>query len=399
MIPSENFKLKNTPRFETLVGTGYKFAGGDYRYGWVVCPKDQTVVIWDCLDDSVVTTVTLTSSKDFSWGFYRPVNKSLYVMGNLFHDRIDLDPANIGTTFGTVVESTTNLIYSYVGNYIPYPFDAICAGRATTYDVTLLPVSQMSNSNYFNAHYYSADRRHIASEYQADRFGHQKQTDARYHPLNNLLEVDNKFLKIVRTNKYFHDNRQFKFVVANDYEFSLAANAMQYLFKNFLIAMTATSLYLIDRTITSPVYKTLSVSLGSTDKKIIEYCSHSRKIFIAAKLSTPSMKVFSLSNGTLVDEGTISRSAYIATNENATEDIAYNPIYKKLYAQGKNQSSSPDTGIDKIHVYDPSEALVDDMYQGSITVGQMGGAQRGANYAINCMGFNGNRYWETNDGI
>ena len=78
--------------------------------------------------------------------------------------------------------------------------------------------------------------------------------------------------------------------------------------------------------------------------------------------------------------------------------MAFNPVYKKVYVQGRRHGASGETGVDKIYVYDLAQSL-GSMYLGAITVGGNAGAERASAYAVNMIGFNGNRYFESDHAI
>lgn len=404
MIPSENFKLRNVPRTE-IPARGYKFPGGTYQYGFCLNSNDQTVTIWDCSTDTVDSTVTLTASKGFSSAFYRSIDKSIYVLGNSWFDRIDFDPDS--GTFGTVVESAASIVGSVAAqNYLPYPIDGFIPGRANTgLDFIFIPASLIRD---YSPHVYLRERekKYPTFNSNAPRIGHQNILSARYHPSYNMIEVENTFFDILtNTNKYRSDNK-FKLIandIANTASGGYGANILgqasvfHYLFRNFLLLPTSTSCYVVGRRSTSMYSQTLTHGCGSSGRFIWEYDPASRRVMMQGKLATQG-SVFELGHGTVTDLGDLSRSAYKGTNEDGTDDMAYNPVYKKVYVQGRQHGSSGGGGVDKVHIYDLSQSL-GSMYQSSMTVGDNSGTARASAYAVNMIGFNGNRYWETDHGI
>lgn len=404
MIPGENFKLRTVPRFE-VKARGYKFPGGTYSHGFCLNSNDQTVSIWDCSTDTVTNTVTLTSSKAFASAFYRSIDKSIYVLGANYFDRIDLDPDS--GTFATVVESGTSYAAQpHLQSYLPYPIDGFIPGRVQSItDFLYLPVRFLSDYLGYS------NRRHRAKNGRWNslppRFAHQNILSARYHPLNSMIEMEGAFFDVlINQNEY-----------ASDYKYNFKANEVRngttvgyggnqlgqsdvcnYLFKNFMLLSTSVNTYVVQRRQTSYLHTpTMTHGCGSSGRFFYEYDPNCRRVMMQGKLATQG-SVFELGNGVVTDLGDLSRAAYKATNEDGTDDMAFNPVHKKVYVQGRKHGSTGDAGIDKIHVYDLSQSL-GSMYLGSITVGGNGGSVRGAAYALNTIGFNGNRYWESDHGI
>lgn len=396
MIPARNLKIRLNPPADIPVGR-IKPAGGFFTHGWCINFTDQTVSVWRCSDDTVVATVTLTAGKTFNSGFYRPVNKSLYVMGALYFDRIDLDP-NSGT-FCTVVESGATLFTTgAVINYLPPPFDAVgCLNIGGAPD--FWPIKYINDNNWDDRQYwFSKDSKFKFSP----RVGHNVYSNAQLLPMNRKVYIGGG----ANTPTYFdifsksRNTKQFrKYVLRrnDDIPGDLAQSMVStFLFSNFIPCITNGSMYIMSRYSGSPLLQTLATGLGSS-VYFVEYCPNAKKLFVATKTLNVSMYVASLGNKTLTAVGTIDRTSYKATDEDSTDNMLYNPVYGKLYVQGHRHAATPTT-VNKIHVYDPTQVLAS-MYQSSITVGNMGGAGRSGNYALNGMGFNGTTYRESNHGI
>lgn len=402
MIPSENLKFRHR-RYDTPA-RGYRFPGGTYQYGFCLNSKDQTLSVWDCSTDTITATVTLASSKNFCCAFYRSIDKSVYVLGTSgWLDRVDLDPDS--GTFCTVVESGDRQVGSAAACYIPYPFDGLIPGRADTgYDFDYIPIDKINDTaNFRNRRTRQKDGRFYS---EPPRFGHQNIVHASYHPTYNMLQVENQFFDIlVGTNDYRTDYK-FKFRGNDILAFTGVgqganqlggSNVVTYLFKNFLLAATGGSCYVIGKGSNTILYQTLTHGCGSSGRFFYEYDPFSRRVMMQGKLATQG-SVFELGNGQLTDLGDLSRAAYLATNETGTEDMAFNPVYKKVYVQGRRHGAAGETGVDKIYVYDLAQSL-GSMYLGAITVGGNAGAERSSAYAVNMIGFNGNRYFESDHAI
>lgn len=400
MISGFNTKIRLNPPAQRSVGKLDQFGGGDYRYGWCINYGDQTVSIWDCSTDTVTATVTLSAGKSFSCGFYRSIDKSIWVMGSSYFDRIDLDPSS--GTFCTKVESGATQFSSYNNTtYLPYPFDAIGPSNFNG-GPDFTPIKYINNSTWGTRQEWVDN----ASRFQgAPRMGHNNYTNLQLFPLNKMIALCGganqvQFFDILSYHRNVRQFRKYVFQRSSILPTDLAqSQCAGYVFGNFIPMMSIGSLYIMSKYSFSPLLTgTVTGSGQGSTVVFFEYCPNAKKLFVANKSGDTTIGVFSLGNKVVTSLGSFNRTAYKATGEDSTDNMMYNPVYKKLYVQAHRQAATAGT-TNLIHVYDPTKSVLADMYLSSITVGAMEGTGRSGNYSLNGSGFNGNIYRESNHTI
>lgn len=108
---------------------------GNGRYGGVVCAFDQTVHMFDTDTNTSIVNTALPGARVYKPAAFRPNDQRMYIFGNLFGAALDMNPANIGTTFGTILQSgALGLVNVVSAEYDPVT-DKMFLGRAADMDV------------------------------------------------------------------------------------------------------------------------------------------------------------------------------------------------------------------------------------------------------------------------
>lgn len=389
---------KRTEIFTEFAGGLPKNVGGSCQYLYCLNGVSQTVSVIDCATDTVTATITLTAAKTFSALFYRPVDMSVYVLGVSYFDRIDADPAS--GTFNTIVQSGATQIASPTKHcYIAWPIDALAGAGAPRW-VRVQDLNASAESLKYQ--WVSSDGQYA----NLPIFGHGTSDNARLHPLSALIEVTSTggtigpmFYKVyantIKQDGVFDGNFRLERVgIPTDLGQTMKAT---YKFRNFNVLITNNSIYAVHSQYElSNLLYTVSTGLGSNSLYFLEYDPVNKILMVGFGTSVSggsNIKAINVGNKIFTDAGTMTRT--VATNENCTGDILFNPYNNKVYVQGKSHGGNP-VGVDKIHVFDLASSLVS---SGSITVGNMGAPERSGNYALNALCMNGQRYWESNDAI
>lgn len=364
--------------------------GGSGRYMYNLNCGDQTVSVIDGASDTVISTITLTPSKAFASLFYRSLDQSVWVIGLNYFDRIDANETS--GTFNTIVESGATLIDNAGStSYLTWPLDVFtCQG--TTY--RWIPVKYINNGPEA-----LKDQLVITSFNRGQvTHGHHWGLNTRLHPKSKLLEssknqaISTRFMKILDRSKNVSVNSQYTFVNRNHPSDLDDSSVASYAFGNFRLCTTNGAVYIISTEYDFPPIVFPAVIGLASSLYFLEYTPNAGRVFWGTKTIFPRISCFSIGKGTYSSVGILDRAAYKATNEDATDDIMYNPYNGKLYVQGKRHSTLT-TGVNKLHVYDPTAALAS-MYLSSITVGEMASTLRHGNYACNSLAMNRTRYWE-----
>lgn len=363
--------------------------GGDYRYAYVLNAGDQTVSVIDCSTDTVVATITLTSGKDFVSLFYRPLNRHVYVLGyNSYIEEIDADSGS--ATFNTIVASYSfgfSSVSPIIASYLPPPFDIITVGGTSK--------TLEGNDVKIWKHIKSDGRFPSTAHFRMG--GHSNTPNIVYYHRSGVIQANKQIYRVTGNNNYrntlpYYIERHPTSLPYNDLQ---AINTPVILFSNFCFVATGNNIYALDTTNAGSglmIYDTGNLTASS--RTIQEYCPNTPgKIYFASQITDNTIDIFTIdyNNMALSLEETIDRSAYKATNESGANFLGYNPYNGRLYAQANNNSNV--TGVNKIHVYDPT-AAVGSRYVKSITVGEMKSSSRASTYALNTMCFNGLRLYE-----
>lgn len=397
----------NTRR-EIPLGPIPEFYGGDERYLYVPNWFDQTVSVIDTDTDTVTATVTLTAAKNFASIFYRAINKSVYLFGDSYFNRIDADPDS--GTFNTMVEegaSSVNLTGTGV-TYLPYPLDIICNSGAS---VRWHKFINHNNATAAGNDYVIFDRNSGISvggnsNFGPLTFGHSIGI-ARLAPKAGLMffrsEQSYKY-RVLCSSKDFDTNGQFSFV-QEPWQMDLDRVGVVgngYIFDNMVIPGSSGSTYSQRRGIhASPLGRSLVNGSGGVTPFGAEYCPINGKgapsglyCFFGESVL---VSVFQVGFNTYTDLGDLNRTSYKASGETKTSQILYNHRNKRLYVRGQAFSQSP-TVCNLIHSYDMTQPTVADMETSrvSITVGNLVSTQKLGNNATNNMCFNQTKYYEAN---
>lgn len=385
-IPPPPNKQEEFPPIEIPINVG-----GSGRYMYNLNCGDQTVSVIDGATDTVISTITLTSSKAFASLFYRSLDQSVWVLGLNYFDRIDANEAS--GTFNTIVESGATIIDIAGGaSYLTWPLDVI---TSLSLNFRWVPVKYINNSTEAQKDYLWSFNSSIVGQVTG---GHHFGLNSRLHPKSKLIEltrnqaINTRFGKVLDRSKNINVNSPYTLTGVyhpSDLDDSAAAS---YAFGNFRLCTTSGAVYLIYTAYSySAIVFLPAVGFGA-GVYFQEYCPNAGRVFWASKVTYVRTSSFNIGKGTYTSVGINDRAAYKATNEDATEDMMYNPYNGKLYVQGKRHSTLT-TGVNKVHVYDPTAVLAS-MYLSSITVGEMASTLRHGNYSLNAFCMNRTRYWE-----
>lgn len=379
--------------------------GGTGRYIYVLNSLDQTVSILDTdASDAVIATLTLTASKNFCFLFYRSVDHAVYVLGTSYYNKIDADD-NSGTLNTIVASGTCSETSPGNSSYVTWPFDILANGAGGPSGTDRwYPFFNLIADNTYNRNYYNYYERNKSLGQLT--FGHSPGRNVRLHPRSKLLEnsynngpISIRFARMLHWSKDVQTDGPFTLVenyAPADLSITMVAS---YVFGNFIMCNTNGAVYLQSTKYNlSPLLPTGNISGGiSGGLNFLEYAANAGKVFWGWKnaLGSPRMTVHTVGPGTYTTIGTIDRTAYKDTNETCTQDIMYNPHSGRIYVQGMGSSST--TGVAKIHVYDPTQAVLASMYLRSITVGEQMSTLRVGNTSLNSMCMNRTRYWEAPD--
>lgn len=366
MIPS---KVKNTSN----VQLPFLFGGsGRYMY-WLVCnnyitasPTTQSVAVMDTgADDAIITTITLTAGKNFSSLFYRAVDQTVYVLGVGWIDIIDANPDS--GTFNTILSSNSfsmGAVTAPVSMYLPWPLDFLTTGgsQSSIVNGSSLPRWYSTDYNTYSALW--------------PRFsGHSNWPNSVYYHESQLIWTNNH---LVRVN--FDSSNNYTFYPYS-FEMHSGGGAFNDLngqigppirFGNFQILSTSGNAYLVPiENVSNPIITEPFPTIGAANRPIQEYCPNAPgKLFFTAGISNNIISVINFTPGTfaITDGGDIDRTSYKDTNENGACALIYNPYSGRLYCQANNNANV--SGVSLVHVYDPTQALLSNMYVRTVTVGE-----------------------------
>lgn len=385
--------------------------GGDGAYKYVLCAPGQTVDYWTT--GTTTTSITLTAGKSFASIHYRSLNKSIYVLGASYFDRIDADPTS--GTFNTVVESGATIMTTPKNYcYLPWPIDAF-AGQSIP---RWVPVKFINSQASIDLEVWTSKD---TNKQAVPTFGHGRPQNMTLHPRMKMLQLDNIdgsgpiLFDILDSSKDVMTSAPYIFKRRTLHSDLGQSNAKTFCFGSWMPMITNGSLYpqhheygmggLVP-------FGSLATGLGSSyyimgfapnNDPTASGVSHQGILFIGTKTLNVVVKAYSVNfNGAMTLVATLDRSAYIAANslnEDSTDDIMYCPYDGYVYVKAHRHSSLT-TGINRIYRYNPypgsgaGPALVD-----VITANEMCNTDEHGNYTVNKMCMNQTRYWEAPDVI
>jgi hypothetical protein len=371
--------------------------GGDGRYMYfLVCngyttasPTTQTVKVLDTDTDTVVETITLAANKDFASIFYRAVDQTVRVIGNNWVDIIDADPASVD--FNTVITSeawTLGAVTRTTGMYLPYPFDWLTSGGSQTKlnDGATPPAFTTRNGVFTDA--------------QIRFGGHSNYPNTVYYHQSNLILTNRNYFKVLNAVSVNTPAFPYSFHghtgggVHNDLN---AGYAYPIRFGNFHILATSGNVYLMS--LETPISQILTQpfpTIAAVNRPIQEYCPNApNRLFFTSQTTNNFLSVIQFSGTGITDLGDIDRAGYKDTNESGASDLFYNPYSGKLYCPSNNNLNL--SGVSLVHIYDPTESSLGDMYQGSVSIGEFKSESRAAALGINTVCMNRTRIFEYQD--
>lgn len=373
--------------------------GGSGRYMyWLVCngytvavPTTQYVAVMDTgADDAIIASIELPAGKNFSSLFYRAVDQCVYVCAIGWYAKIDADPAS--GTFNTVIANATYNFSSAGGpssNYLPFPLDFISTGgsQAEVPGVTgKIPEFVTSDG--------------LASAVAIRMGGHSNWPAVIYYHHSQLIAANNHLFKVVKSPSVNFPNVDYTIYphTGGGLHNDLNPTGNPIRFGNFIVFSTGSQAYLMS--LESSLSQILGSfqTLGAVNRTIQEYCPNApNKLFFTAQITENIISVLSWAEGTyqLTDLGDINRAAYKDTNESGAAALIYNPYSGRLYCMANNNSNL--TGVSKVHVYDPTEAVLNDMYVRTVTVGEFKSDARVSVQSFNTVCMNRTRIYEYND--
>lgn len=366
--------------------------GGDGRYLWVVCTRAQTLNVWD-LNGYARTSIALTAGKDFSAGFYDPVDQVVRCVGNAWCDSVDINPAS--GTFLTVVKSEAWITGSasyIIGSYIPWPIDIWSSGGS----------SAPLNNRRPTIKFVSNDGRYTGTIRIG---GHSNSINIVYYHHSHVISVNKLSYKVKRLSRHGNKSMNYQdsdFLLQLDpyglpYQDLQALNYPVTKFGNFYIVFTDANAYLMSSEGPhSHILNTLSTLGVGANRTMSLWCPNARKMIACPGITSNIFSVISIDkvNRVLVDDGDVNRLAYKAANEAGCQGLIYSPYNGNFYLCASNNVAN--TGIDKIHEYNPNN-VVGSMYVQSLTSDELNSANRTSISALNIMGLNMCPVWEYPD--
>lgn len=398
MIPSFGIPIPNLkedfPSSEIPIDPG-----GNYRYGYRLNATDQTVSVIDFGDangyGAVITTITLSSSKSFKSLFYRSLDRSVWVIGNNYYDRIDADP--LSGTFNTIVQSGATVLGVHPENvsYITWPFDIVTCAAGSFRWLPMDLINESSNSQkLWNWRSRDGGVKGLIT------LGHDPGRNSILHPRSRIVESSHdsgitiRFAKVLDRSKKLDFNSQYilsPIYHASDLSQSLVAS---YMFGNFTLTNTGGAIFLQHNDYSySPLPSSIDgigTNINSNGPYFCEYDPVAKRIIWGSKYSVPTGYITAVQDigyRTVTNVGALNRTAYKASGEDVTDDIIYCPYNGLTYVNGGSYSGA--TTANKVHVYDLRLSL-GSMYINSISVGLAGDTHVTLNHF--CM--NGTRYRE-----
>lgn len=362
-----------------------------FRYLYTLDYTDQTVSCIDQSSNTVIATIVLTSSKALRNMFYRPINKSVYVITSNWFDRIDADPAS--GSFNTVVDSGSYTSNSNLtlASYFPV-LDCIGyslvggSGLVGFSNGDLVDTSSTLMAAQWKRHF---PNRKINRSFNAGNI--EQPASGSATPIHLLHKARVLLTTAPTTNDLFQmtNQGQLKFNL-KDISSREGISRLGYLNKigSYITGQRTAAMYIIDLENKAVIY---SFTVSPSDRVSHKYCSKDQKIFAYQRINT-NVTLSVIDWKTKTDLGDISRSVYKATDENCTRMGLYSPYNGYFYVLGGNTAG---TGtVNKVHYYDPGQAL-GSMYVNSVTVGNSATAP--VDYYENCMCMNGIELFEYDD--
>lgn len=383
----------NVPPMPNIVYGGT----GQYMF-WLVLnnyttsvPTAQSVVVTDALDsDNTVATIPLTANKNYSSIHYCAVDQTVHVAGADWITVIDANPAS--GTFLDIIEDETLTWASCTPNimsYLPYPLDFFTTGGTSRARLGGPALPQMS-----------AD---IGNLSPADirLGGHSNFPNSCYYHESNLIYTNRNLIRCVGQsgNLANKDYSMYGYSGGGVFNDLNGTHSFSIRFGNFQVLVTSNSAYLMSLdNIATQIMQEPWPTLATSSRVYQEYAPNAEKLFFSNQISNNNISVigFNKVNHLLTDLGDIDRTPYKATNENGAAGIIYNPANGFIYVMANNNLNV--TGVDKVHVYDPTQATAS-MYVRTITIGEFKSDARVSIQSFNNACINRTRIFEFTDVI
>lgn len=312
---------------------------GNGRYLYVLNHTDQTVSVIDCDSNTVTTTISLTAGDDIHTIVYRHIDKCVYCFGakaSPVYRVIDADPAS--GTFNTVIGGGSFSVRVDVAEY-DYINDVFWLAREGALYVAVgssLSVTALTNVYFKNV---------------AARNGLQYLL-----PLNSFAVCDQNAVYTINANTY-RINGSF-----GTNGVSVLVGEARYNHKNgkiYTVGEGVVYAHNLDQSLVQVIVA------AAASRMHIAFSYANNKAF-AGHYNSNNIAVIDTSTDTPV--GSITKGS-TGTNEIATRSILSCPYNGLIYAQASNNNLFA-TGVNKVHVIDPTQVLAS-MYQSAITVGNM----------------------------
>jgi len=361
------------------------------------------------ITNPVVATITLSSSKNFCAIIYRAVDDSVYCFGASYFDRIDADPTS--GTFNTVVESGTAAAVTDASTltYLPWPLDII-ANSASTYRFIKFVNKNDTAASLADYNMYARNAGSFingnSNNIGLATFGHAIGY-ARLAPKSGIMffrsEQSYKY-KILNSKKGLDTNGNYTFV-QESWQMDLDRIGMVgsgYIFGNVVLPGSSGTIYKQMRGMDVSPIGAAGPTSGGVSPNYVEYCpiygkGVGRGLLVYAGKGGMDMAVFTIGYNDYTSVGTLSKTAYRAATENATDNILFNHRNNQLYARGYSTLTLPGT-VNLVHAYDLTQSL-SSMYVGSIPVGNPQSAITTRGMSMSNMTFNQTKYYGAEDVI
>jgi len=339
--------------------------GGDGRYLYILCPNGYTTAspttqYLACFDtgndDALVTSIALTAGKNFAACHYDGYVKKAYVMGLNWIDVIDCDPDS--GTWNTVVSTAViNLSQGFATNssFLPYPLQFFPVNGG------LVNAPGFNRAPYFTSY----DGRYVAADFQLG--GHTITRNMYYYHKSQII-ASNKLMVRVKLGWGNFKNLPYYFETEPNYGGFMDLQATDFpviKFGNFHIAIDGINGYgRLNSSIASPIPLSIQIlTLATSTRSFQEYCPNApNRLFVTSQITNNVISVIKMdfNNKVLTDLGDIDRTSYKRTNESGAMDLLYGEYSGRMYCIANNNSNV--TGVDGFHVYDPTQAVLNDCY-------------------------------------
>ncbi len=335
--------------YDSAGSSSSTYGSGQYLY--VLNRVDQTISVIDTslatgtgdMSASIVSTITLTSSKSFKSIRYRHINKSVYVFGVNSVDIINADPLSGGfnTKSNTTITLAANNNYGVIYNLND---DLFYAGPFTINPTGLITTALVNN--------------YSQTDLVLQQFGR-----------NYMYRQGNKIIGGERDQYVYSPN--LKASLGGLYNGGSASYG-EFVYDPFtdrIIGSYGTQITVILPTNYNWRYKidcigSLGTGIAVTPSgKVITGCINNNNIIVASITPTGGTYTGFYTKGNL------------GTKETLTRSLIYSNFADRVIIQASTDAADT-TGVDKLHICNPNLAL-GSMDVGFITVGNMDNNQAG----------------------